>query len=309
MKLLLRYRLEYVAALALLYGVRALSPSFAWNGARTVGRLLWRLGVRRRAVRTNLGVVFPEMSVAERDALGRRTLEHFASMVVDIIFQRRMLSRRNFHDHFTIVGWARDYLDLHGEAGLRQRARSILFLTAHLGNWELATGFFGLLGVAIAPVFRSPQNPFIDRLLRQIRLDTAAGAIEKRGAVQHMLEAFARGGNVGFLFDQEAVYGITVPFFGQPACTHKTPAVLARDHGAKVFFGALLRRGDFLRYEARGELIDYGGGSDDREADLARITADLMRRLEEEIRRDPEQYLWMHRRWKRGLPPPKESVA
>ena len=294
-RFLIRYRIEYVVALALVYGVRALSPSFAWRGARRLGRLLFRLGVRKRVLLSNLALAFTELDERQRIELARRTMAHFASMFVDIIFQRRMLSRKNLYRRFEVVGWAKDYLEQHGEAGLKERARGILFLTAHFGNWELASGFFSLLGVRIAPVFRSPQNPYIAGMLRRIRLDLQPEFIERRGAVQAMLDRFERGGNVGFLFDQAAAYGIEVPFFGVPACTHKTPAVLARDHAVRIFFGVVVRRGDFLRYEARGELLDY-----DLEKDTKRITADLMHRLEVEIRDNPEQYLWMHRRFKRS---------
>jgi len=295
----LRYRLEYVAAVLVVYGVRCLSPDLAWGAARAAGRLAWRLGIRRKVVLANLAVAFPDLDAEARERLGRRTYEHFGSVCVDILFQRRMISRASFHRRIDVQGWARRYLDEHGEAGLRQRARRVLFLTAHLGNWELSSGVFSLLGVKIAPVFRMPQNPYLDGLLRRIRLDSQSKAIEKRGAVAAMLDHVEAGGNVGILFDQEAVFGMYVPFFGLPACTHKTPAVLARDHGLKVFFGVLVRKGDYLHYEARGEMIDYSHKSDDRQRDLEDVTTDLMRRLETEIRRNPEQYMWMHRRWKR----------
>jgi KDO2-lipid IV(A) lauroyltransferase len=295
----LRYRLEYVLALFVVYFVRALPPAFAWGGARAIGALLWRLGVRRRVVLENLALAFPAMSEAERRSLGRRTFQHFACVAVDVLFQRRMVSRRNLYRRFEVVGWAKEFLGRHGEEELRRRARRVLFMTAHIGNWELAAGFFSLVGIRIAPVYRAPQNPFLERLLRRLRLERHYALIERRGAVAEMLERFERGENVGFLFDQEAVYGIYVPFLGHPACTHKTPAVLARDFGVKIFFGTMIRRGDFFRYEARGRLLDAFPASEDRAADLERITAHLNGLLEEEIRADPEQYLWMHRRWKR----------
>jgi len=298
-RLLLRYRLEYVVALGLVYGVRALNPKFAWNAARAIGRLLFKLGVRRDTILKNLRVAFPDWSEEKRMDVARSSYEHFASMAVDIIFQRRMLSSRNVFERIRFVEWAREYMDYYGVEGLRRRAHRILFMTAHLGNWELGSGLFGLLGVRVKPVYRALRNPFVNRLLSAIRLDAQEATIERRGAVAAMMETFDAGGNVGFLFDQEAVHGIFVPFFGQLACTHKTPAVLARDHDLKIFFGCVVRRGDFLSYEARGQLLDFQFKTDDRQADLHEITAALMRRLEDEIRLRPEQYLWMHRRWKR----------
>jgi KDO2-lipid IV(A) lauroyltransferase len=299
-RFLLRYRLEYALALAVVTLVRALSPAAAWGGARRLGRLLWRLGVRRETVRRNLAVAFPALPAEERDAIGRRATEHFCQVAVDILLQRRMVSRRNLSRRFRLGGWTRDFVAKHGVRGLRDQARGILFLTAHLGNWELASGFFTLLGVPISPVFRTPQNPFLARLLRRIRLDSGADFVERRGAVPVMLEKLKEGGNIGFLFDQEAVHGLYVPFFGVEACTHKTPAVLARDHDVPVYFGVMRRRGDFLDYEASGEMLGRLGKTEDRAADIARIMAELTRRLEARIRETPDQYLWMHRRWKRA---------
>jgi KDO2-lipid IV(A) lauroyltransferase len=210
-----------------------------------------------------------------------------------------MVSRRNVFRRFRMTGWTKDYMDRHGVRGFRERARGMQFLTAHLGNWELAPGFFDLVGVPIVPVFRAIRNPFVNRFVQGLRLARAPRIIERRGAVQPMVEVLERGGNIGMLFDQVAVHGIPVPFFGRPARTHKTPAVLARDHGVKIFFGVMVREGDFLRYEARGELLEeLGPWTGDRRKDIHALTRELMRRLEDEIRRRPEQYFWLHRRWK-----------
>ena len=297
---LLRYRLEYLVALLLVHAVRALSPAFAWDGARALGSLCYRLGLRRRAVLANLAVAFPDLPEEERERICHRCYRHFFSVAVDVLFEQRMVSPRNVFRKARFTGWAKDYFDRYGVKGFRERAHRVLFLTAHFGNWELASGVFGLLGVEIVPIFRAIRNPFVNRLVRGLRLVGHDKLIERRGAVPVMVEHLEKGGNIGMLFDQEAVHGLAVPFFGLPARTHKTPAILARDHGVKIFFGVMVREGDFLRYEARGELLDLSRQGDDRIRDLEEITTELMRRLEDEIRRRPEQYLWMHRRWKRA---------
>jgi KDO2-lipid IV(A) lauroyltransferase len=297
---LLRYRAEYVFVLLLVHAVRALSPAFAWAGARALGSFLYRRGMRRRAILTNLAVAFPDLSEAERDAIGEKCMRHFLCMMVDVLFEQRMVTPRNVFRRVRFTGWARDYLDRYGLVGFRERAHRVLFLTAHLGNWEFASGVFGLMGIDIVPIFRAIRNPFVNKLVRGLRLVAHDRLIERRGAVPVMVEHLEKGGNIGMLFDQEAVHGVPVPFFGLPARTHKTPAILARDHGVKIFFGVMVREGDFLRYEARGELLDLSRQGDDRIRDLEEITGELMKRLEDEIRRRPEQYFWMHRRWKRA---------
>lgn len=299
-RFLLRYRLEYVVALLLVHAIRALSPAFAWEGARALGSLAYRLGLRRRPVLANLAVAFPDLPVEERERIALGCYRHFFSVIVDVLLEQRMVTGRNFTRKVRITGWAKDYIDRHGRKGFRERARRMLILTAHLGNWEFASGVFGLQGVEIVPVFRAIRNPFVNDLVRGLRLVAHDRLIERRGAVPAMVEHLDKGGNIGMLFDQEAVHGLPVPFFGLDARTHKTPAILARDHDVKIFLGFLIREGDFLRYEARGELLDLSRRTDDRIGDIEWITTELMRRVEVEIRRRPEQYLWMHRRWKRA---------
>ena len=287
-RFLLRYRFEYTVAVVVVYGVRALSPAFAWSMAREIGRLLYRLGVRRKTLDKNLLIAFPEKSDAARRRIAKGAMEHFSSMVVDIIFQRRMIRPGNFSRRFTLTGWVKEYFDHYGVEGFQHRSRRRLFLSAHIGNWELAPGFFNMMGVKITPIYRRPNNPYLDRLLRRIRLDQQEQVIERRGSVQAMLECFEEGGNVGFVFDQEAVAGLEVPFFGTVAHLHKTPAVLVRDYDIKVVFGTMIRRGDFLDYETIGKMILYDRKTDDRDADLQFITEDLMKRLEGLIREYPE---------------------
>jgi KDO2-lipid IV(A) lauroyltransferase len=298
-RFLIRYRIEYVIALLLVHAVRALSPSFAWEGARALGTLAYKLGLRRRAVLTNLAVAFPDLPEAERERICHACYRHFFSVAVDVLLEQRMVRPSNLFRKVNFTGWSKEYFARYGVDGFKERAHRVLFLTAHLGNWEFAAGAFGVMGVKIVPIFRAIRNPYVNRLVRNLRLVAHDMLIERRGAVPVMVDHLDKGGNIGMLFDQEAVHGMSVPFFGLPARTHKTPAVLARDHGVKIFLGVMIRRGDFLNYEGRGELLDLSRQTDDRIGDLREITTELMRRLEEHIRKDPEQYLWMHRRWKR----------
>ena len=297
-RFLLRYRFEYAFALVLIYTVRSMSPALAWRAARRLGRFTFRLGLRRKTILSNLEIAFPELSPAERRAIGFRTWEHFLSMAVDIILQRRMLNRSNLFEKIRITGWGEKFIAENGVEALPDAIQRCLFCSGHFGNWELATGMFKLMGVSIAPVFTAPSNPYIAKLIQRVRLDAEAGFIERRGAVQRMVDILEERGNVGFLFDQEASTGMMVPLFGVDAPTHKTPAVLHRDLGVALFFGSMIRRGDFLRYEARGALLEDPPRTDDRRADLRAILTDLNERLEERVREHPEQYFWMHRRWK-----------
>jgi len=298
-RFLLRYRLEYAFALFVLGSLRSASPAFAWRAMRALGRLMWRLKYRRDIVLRNLSVAFPDKSDAWREETGRKCYEHFASMMVDVLLQRRMLTWGNVDKRVAMRGWVLNHVQEHGVRGLRKRARGVIFLTGHIGNWELSCGVFDLIGLPIAPIFRGPQNPWLAKMLKNIRLNAQAQFIERRGAVSAMVNHLSEGGAIGFMFDQEALHGMPVPFFGKIAPTHKTPAVLTLDHRFPIFFGTCMRRGDFLQYEMRGFRLDPPEPTDDVHADRMRVMTDLTNRLEEEIRRYPEQYLWGHRRWKR----------
>ncbi|MHC4955829.1 MAG: lysophospholipid acyltransferase family protein [Planctomycetota bacterium] len=297
-RLLVRYRFEYAVAVILIYTVRSMSPAFAWRAARRLARFTFRLGLRRKTIMTNLAIAFPEMSYEERRRIGFRNWEHFLSLAVDIILQRRMLNRRNLFEKIQITGWSAEFIEKHGVEALAEEVKGCVFCGGHFGNWELATGMFKLLGVTIVPIFRAPSNPYIADLIRRVRLDSQSKLLERRGAVQGMVDTLQAGGNVGFLFDQEAATGVMVPLFGVEAPTHKTPAVLYRDVRAPLFFGSMIRKGDFLRYEARGTLLTDPPVTDDRQEDIRSILLDLNRRLEERVREHPEQYFWLHRRWK-----------
>jgi len=297
-KYLLRYRTEYLVFLVLMIAMRSMSPELVWRMARQMGRLCFHFGLRRKNMIANLEIAFPDMTDEERVDTARRCWEHFACMLVDTVFQRRMLRRSNLLEKIKITGWAKKFIDEHGADALPERIRGCIFCGGHFGNWELATGMFKLLGVSIAPVYRTPSNPFLAKLIREIRLDQHAKFIERRGAVAMMVDIIEGGGNVGILFDQEAMSGLMVPLFGVAAPTHKTPAVLHRDLKAPIFFGSMIRRGDFLQYEARGALLEDLTVGKDRVEDLRAVLTALNGRLEERIREHPEQYFWMHRRWK-----------
>jgi len=297
-RLLVRYRLEYAVAVILIYTVRALSPDMAWRAARRLGRFTFRLGLRRSTIMSNLRIAFPDMSEKERREIGFRTWEHFLSLAVDIILQRRMLQSSNVLEKIRITGWGGDFIREHGADALAKQIHGCVFCGGHFGNWELATGMFKLLGVTIVPIFRAPSNPFIAELVRKVRLDSQSKLLERRGAVQGMIDTLKAGGNVGFLFDQEASSGMMVPLFGVEAPTHKTPAILFRDVKAPLFFGSMIRRGDYFNYEARGELLTDPPYTEDRYEDVKSILIDLNQRLEARVREHPEQYFWMHRRWK-----------
>ena len=156
---------------------------------------------------------------------------------------------------------------------------------------------------------RALDNPYLDRFLRQFRERSGQRMIPKKGGYDQMLAVLRDGGVLSFLADQDAgERGMFVEFFGRPASTHKAIALLALEHRAPVVVGYARRVGPGFRYEVGCEEVidpdEWTGTADDARLLTQRYT----KTLEAIIRRDPEQYLWLHRRWKHQ-PKPKKRPA
>ncbi|HEY7437080.1 MAG TPA: lysophospholipid acyltransferase family protein [Methylomirabilota bacterium] len=270
--------------------ILAYLPSSAGLAAgRRLGDLLWWVLRRRRAVALdNLQRSFGgERSPAELRRLGRRSFQHIGMNVVEACryFLRPthvMLSRVRLEGREHIQAAA-----AHG--------RGVLILTAHFGNWELLAAAHGLTGLPLSIVTRPLDHPLLDDLAARFRRRSGAELIVKRQAVREVLTALRRQRMVGILLDQNATRaeGVFVPFFGSPASTSKGLALLALRTGAPVV-------PVFLRREPDGRhCMDVTAALPPPEDGLATTyTATFNRVLEATIRRAPEQWLWMHDRWR-----------
>jgi KDO2-lipid IV(A) lauroyltransferase len=163
----------------------------------------------------------------------------------------------------------------------------------------MAGYLFGVFGFPPNSVARALDNPYLDRFLRSFRERTGQKLIPKTGGFDQMEEVLKSGGVLSFLADQDAGQrGLYVDFFGRPASTHKAIALLALEYEAPVVVGYARRIGPGFRYEVGcTELIEpdvWTGTADD----VRLLTQRFTTALEQVIRRNPEQYLWLHRRWK-----------
>jgi KDO2-lipid IV(A) lauroyltransferase len=181
--------------------------------------------------------------------------------------------------------------------------RGVLILTAHFGNWELLGAAHGLTGLPASIVTRPLDYPLLDDLAARFRRRSGAELIVKRHAVREVLTALRRQRMVGILLDQNATRaeGVFAPFFGSPASTSKGLALLALRTGAPVV-------PIFLRREPDGRhCMDVGAAVPPPEdGQIATYTSAFNRVLEAAIRRTPEQWFWMHDRWRTR---PRETVS
>jgi KDO2-lipid IV(A) lauroyltransferase len=264
---------------------------------RRLGDLLWLVLPGRRAVALdNLRRSFgAERSAAEIRQLARRSFQNVGMNLVEgcCYFLRPtqvMLSRVRVE--------GREHLQAAAAHG-----RGVLILTAHFGNWELLGAAHGLTGLPASIVTRPLDYPLLDDLAARFRRRSGAELIVKRHAVREVLTALRRQRMVGILLDQNATRaeGVFAPFFGSPASTSKGLALLALRTGAPVV-------PIFLRREPDGRhCMDVGAAVPPPEdGQIATYTSAFNRVLEATIRRTPEQWFWMHDRWRTR---PRETVS
>ena len=182
--------------------------------------------------------------------------------------------------------------------------RPVFILGGHFGNWEVSTATFGLFGFPMGIVARKLDNPYLHKWFFESRQQTGHKLYLKRGGWAGMNQVLDAGGNLGFLCDQDAgKRGTFVRFFGQEASTFKSIALMAIEYKALLVVGYGIRLPDdpearWVRYEIGcEEVIDPLMFDYNRET-VAEITQRFTSALERAIRRAPEQYFWIHRRWK-----------
>lgn len=298
----LRWRLEY----ALVRGASAALQCLPFEAGeafmRLVARAYFRLsGSRRRTALENLRLVFgATKGEAERRRIAVASFEHAFVLLYEVLMRPRIVpDLEAFRSRTRIVG---DEADARRDLA---EGRGGFLLTAHFGSWETAGAYISYEGVPFAAVARSVPNPYVQDLLTGTRSKTFR-VFQKIGAVMDSVRVIREGTWVAVLGDQNAGrHGVFVPFFGIPAATYPLVATLALRYGFPVYFGAAIRRGTRFRYDFDLHRyhppagLDFEGG---REHLLRAYHA----WLEARILDAPEQYFWMHRRWKTrpaGEPP------
>lgn len=293
-----RSRVEYAVLRAAAGVFRGLPAPMAFGLARGAGRAVHAAFPKyRRRMRQQLHDALG-VDAAETARIARQVHPGLALTVVESL---RLLGapRERFLACFDAEASqpAFDAVDALAREG------PVIFVTGHLGNWEVAGALGALRGWLAGSVARPLRNPLADAwLLRQRR---AAGQTiwAKRGALVHVLRALRDGHGVGFVADQDGgTDGVFAPFFGQPASTMAAPVDLAMRTGRPLVVGAALRGTGPLRFRFRATAPIWPDSSAEPVSERARLLAAMNAGLERWIREAPEQWLWTHRRW-RTLPP------
>ena len=288
-----RYRLE--AALATVVGafVRRLPRRAALALGRALGRLWAALDRRHVAIAVdNLRRAFPEWDLARARRTARDVYRHFAQVMMELLW----LPGRTKDEVMSFV----DGFGIEQAAAAETSGRGYIFVCAHFGSWEIhGISHAWRTGRPFGVIARPLDNPGLDARLCGVRTMSGNSVIYKRRALQQVMKLLREGRGVAILIDQNVQEddGIFVDFFGRPAATTTVAAALAVKTGCHLIpsYAELQPDG---RYRAVCEPPIEWTPSGDRDADVARLTQRMTTVIEGWIRRRPEQWLWMHRRWK-----------
>ncbi len=285
-----------VTAVRLFLGSLAIPPRrIAYALAESLGELVFRLDRKHRRIGLiNLGLAFPETAQRERLRILRDSYRIQGIHAVELAWLQRARPEQ-FADRISYEPGRGLEHYLHA----RETGKGVLFLTAHLGPWELLPAAHAVLGHPLSFVVRPLECPALDAWATGLRERFGNRVIAKHRSLRRILAELEEGGDVGLLIDQNVQEkdGVFVPFFGRPACTAATPALLALKTGCPVIAGFLVPGEERGRYRIRFypplELVRTG----DRRRDVRENTARFNQVIESVIREFPSCWLWGHRRF------------
>ena len=259
--------------------------------------MAWRLagGTRRRMVE-QVGLAFPELDPAARADLGRRALRHLTWLAAEMLAVRSFDA--SLERYVTFAPGAEDRL-----RELMARRRGLVMVSGHIGHWELLARRLVRGGIPCASVARSGTSPLLHVLLSRFRAQGGFDVMlrDDPGTARAIIRCLRQGRLLGLLIDQDTdVQGVFVPFFARPAWTPRAAGDLALRFKAPVAVIWSRRRGPAAGagHELSVVEVPYDEAPADREAESVRITAACTAHLEAAIRARPEEWVWMHERWK-----------
>ena len=293
----LREAIEYWSVRSLVTVLGALPRGAARLAGRAVGALAYRAFPKlRRTGERNLSLAFSDSTPAWRRATLRALYRSLGWQLAEFCCMSRYNpeNTRAFLRYEGLEHWER----------ASARGRGVLIVTGHLGAWELSSYYHSLMGHPMSMVIRRLDNSRVDAYVNSIRCRHGNQVLHKDDFARGLIAAMRAGRSVGILMDTNMTppQGVFVPFFGVAACTASGLARVAAKTGASVLPGFLLWHRDERRYVLHfyPEIAMQRTG--DTEADALENTARCTAAIEQVIRAYPEQWLWVHRRWKTRPP-------
>jgi KDO2-lipid IV(A) lauroyltransferase len=295
----LRTFLEYAAARSVLTALGRLPAPAAYGAGRGMGKIAYLLARDlRRTGATNLRLAFPEKSDEERAQLLRECFDSLGREL-GLFSQMASRSREELKQLIEVRGWE------NLEAAVAVHGQKLVLYTGHLGGWELTSFGFSMLGHTFTFIVRRIDNPRIEQMVDRVRTKFGNTTMDKLSAARSMYRILRTGEtSLGMLpdlntLDDEAIF---IEFFGVPAATTFIVAKMAlrtQTPIMPVFSPWCAEKGKYLIDVEPLISVETTG---DEEADVRRVTTEITRRVENQIRQYPGQWLWIHKRWKTRPP-------
>jgi len=287
-------RLQYIALRLVSMALHSFPVDANLQTAKFLGGLMYSVDRRHRErALANLRRSFPDMSDRQRHRMARRSMQQLVMLFVEVLFTTRLIRLDTWADYVEL-GDFRPVLEL-----LLKRNQGLIMLTGHYGNWEILGYVLATLGFETTSIARPLDNPYVNHWLLGVREKQGQRIIAKKGATTEVTEVLDRHGVVGFIADQNAgSKGIFVDFFGRAASTYKSIALLAMQYEVPIVCGYARRLSDRFKFEVGAQDIIRPEEWKTQNDPLRYITQRYTKAIEDFVRRDPGQYLWVHRRWK-----------
>jgi KDO2-lipid IV(A) lauroyltransferase len=271
--------------------------------ARSVGTIMYFVDKKHRdRAMANLRFSFPEMPEARRRVVARRSMQALCMLAVEVLFTTRLVRIETFSKYVELGGEFGQVLQL-----MLRRNQGMIMLTGHYSNWEILGYALATIGFPTSSVARPLDNPYLSEFVFGVRERTGQKIIAKKGATTEIIDVLENKGVVGFTADQNAgAKGMFVDFFGRKASAYKSVGLLAMQYEVPVVIGYARRVKDTFRFVCGCQDIIYPEDWKSQDDPLRYITQRYTKAIEDFVRAEPDQYLWVHRRWKTR---PKGEVA
>ncbi len=288
-----RHLFEYVAARVIVCLLQMMPLEWTPRFAALLAGLAWDvLRIRRATTEANLRQVFPELPDSRREEIALGMWAHLVLMVCEIAQAPRKIHETNWRDFIYIRDkqlMSRHFMDW----------RPVVLVSGHFGNFELAVFMSGILGIPTWAVARQLDNPWLERWIHRFREHRGQFILPSSGSSGDIQRVLEGGGMVSLLGDQHAGQkGCWIDFMGRPASCHKAVALFTLSGGVPMLVSYAVRRGGPLQYEVGCVGVVDPLRLEADQIDVRSLTQWYNRCLEEMVRRDPEQYWWLHNRWK-----------
>lgn len=296
---------DYLVYLAL-RGVVMLLRMFHWRAvyrvAARIGNAWYRLDGRHRdRAAGHVRQSFPDWPERKVQEVVRGSFRNLIYLAVEVLLTTKLITPSRWRRHVVPKNVQRPFGHLLGEGN------SLIIISGHFGGWEVVGYTLATLGFKGYAVAKALDNPYLNEYLLGIREKMGLVILDKRGATRKMDKILKAGNYVAFIADQDyGTKGVFVDFFGRKASTYKAPALIAMRYKIPIAVGYGRRLGEQYRFEMGVERYILPSEWADKDDPVKWITQEYTSALESAIRRAPEQYLWIYRRWKTR--PPQERT-